>query len=101
MAIRTTGTFEPVGTFPVVDSANVSNVCTDSEAAAIRAGATRAYPTCASVRADTSASTNNPYIYVLDRGAFSWTTDTGTDTGNELTDYIAGTGGGFAFQSIL
>lgn len=65
----------------------------------IQSGAIRVYGTCAAVRADTTASTDNPTVYVIGRGTFHWTTSAGTDTNTELTSYIAGSGGGFAFES--
>jgi hypothetical protein len=67
----------------------------------VRYNAPRIYLTCAAVRADTSAHTYNPGVYVIGRGAFYWTSSSGTDSNDEFTDYIAASGGGFALSQDL
>jgi hypothetical protein len=58
------------------------------------------YPSCAAVRSDIALALNYQLLVVRNRGIFYRTTDAGTDTGTELTEYIGTSGNGFIFSPI-
>lgn len=76
----------------------ISVVCSD--ASPTESYVLKTYETCAAARADIALALNYPVLAIRNRGIFYRTTDAGTDTGTELTNYIGPSGDGFVFPPI-